>query len=402
MTTITSISFPGTSNNVKATSFHTEDCYNGDQLQNMIKKNSAFEKEFDMIVQSSQLKTDATKTANANTPSQTLIRPARWGLVSAVVAAYNGHHNLVLRPDDVWQAILTQFSFYVNANAEALRDEFVDFKGKKELVIKMGGTLFTADFGSFAKRMVDEQICTNIKDPEVTEWLLPNFTTTTDTDRIVASVTIMSTLQAYFEYSCCLSCGIPNVTLLGSSEDWHLLRQKLDRLLQYDIRATGGKDVDPVMEEWHKLLSKVIDEFIKSVEGNPNLKFWDTVAHHIGGDSGPSYLSGWVTVFSCFKKNGQWQGDTSEYNLWPKIDTAHISGGAVSVPVKLDDNGTEYEANMTAGQVVYEVLGTKSDTIQPRSNWSFAIKNFSTKVRSNSAHPRDCILGNALKKQKHR
>jgi len=47
----------------------------------------------------------------------------------------------------------------VNGNAEALRDKFVDFDGKKTLEIKMGGTLFNSDFGTFAKRMVDEQIC---------------------------------------------------------------------------------------------------------------------------------------------------------------------------------------------------------------------------------------------------
>eukprot|EP00971_Amphidinium_carterae_P027835 548725-Amphidinium_carterae.1 len=49
---------------------------------------------------------------------------ACWGLVSTIVDAYNNHHELVLRPDDLWQAIVTQFSFYVNANGEALRDRF--------------------------------------------------------------------------------------------------------------------------------------------------------------------------------------------------------------------------------------------------------------------------------------
>jgi hypothetical protein len=49
------------------------------------------------------------------------------GLVGAVFAAYNEHHNLILRPDDFWQAILTQFGFYVTGNAEQLRDRFVDF-----------------------------------------------------------------------------------------------------------------------------------------------------------------------------------------------------------------------------------------------------------------------------------
>jgi len=70
-------------------------------------------------------------------------------------------------------------------NAEVLCDKFVDYKGKKELTIKTIGTLYTVDFGDLAKRMVDEQIVKNIKDPTIAEWILPKFTTTTENDCIV-------------------------------------------------------------------------------------------------------------------------------------------------------------------------------------------------------------------------
>jgi len=283
----------------------------------------------------------------------------------------------------VWQAILTQFSFYVNANAEALRDEFVDFDGKKSLVIQSAGTLFTYDFGDFAKRMVDEQISKNLKDASVTDWLLPKFSTTRDEDRIVSAVTIMSTLQAYFEYRCMLCCGIPTVTLEGTVEDWRLLRQKIDRLPQYDVSSSSPKNV---MSVWHSMLSKVLDEFVKSKEGNPDLNFWDTVCSHKGGGSGPRYLSGWVTVFACFNAEGKWKGPTSYHDSddddggrptsqprWPRIDMDNLPVGAVSVPVTVDDNGTEYKTQMVAGQMAYNVVGDRLDTIQPRSDWCIAL-----------------------------
>ena len=80
-----------------------------------------------------------------------------WGLVGMILDAYNKHHDLVLRPEDFWQAILTQFSFYVNANAEQLRDRIVDFEGQKELKVHMGDhTLYTVDHALFANRMVHE------------------------------------------------------------------------------------------------------------------------------------------------------------------------------------------------------------------------------------------------------
>ena len=86
-----------------------------------------------------------------------------------------------------------------------------------------------------------------------------------------------------------LFCGISNVTLIGTTQDWCLLQEKVDRLLKYDIR-----DKDPVMKKWHGLLLSAIDKFVQSVEGKPNLYFWDTIAHYSDGGSGPTYLwDGW-------------------------------------------------------------------------------------------------------------
>jgi len=68
--------------------------------------------------------------------------------------------------------------------------------------------------------MVDEQIIKAIKDPSMVDWILPNFSTTTANDRVVASISLMATLYNFFDYGIETSCGIPNVTMLGTPEDW--------------------------------------------------------------------------------------------------------------------------------------------------------------------------------------
>lgn len=322
---------------------------------------------------------------------KTTLVPEPLGLVGSITKAYNGHHNLILRPDDIWQGILTQFSFYVNENAESLREKFVDFDGKKEIIVESD----IPDFGNMAERMVTEQISKNLKDAAITEWLLPKFSTTHENDRVVASVTIMSTLKAYFEYSMMITCGIPEVTLEGTIEDWYILRKKIDNLPNYDIDGQ-----DSFMLKWHGMLAGVLDEFILSVEGNPNLDFWDKVASYEDAGSGPIYLSGWVNVFACFNAEGKWQGDTHEYrpsdhtgnnndmmrvSEWPVIDTTDLPIGAVSVPVKIKGlAGSEeiVESRMIAGQMSYIVKGENMDTIQPRSDWAIAIET-SDKVTEN-------------------
>ena len=305
-------------------------------------------------------------------PKHQLVYPSPKGLVDVATIAYNQHHDLVWRPDDVWQAILTQFSLYVMKNAEALRDKFVDFKGKKELTIETIGTLYTADFGDLAKRMVDEQIIKNIKDPTIAEWILPNFTTTTENDRIVASVTMMATLKQYFQYSMLLRCGLPSVTLLGSVDDWKMLHQRVNRLLEFDNRSG-------IMKKWHKLLNIVLGEFIKTKSGVANIKFWQKICDFSSGSGVPS-LSGWITVFAVFNKDGEWQGDKRHISIdlrpvksdWPVIESALVPSGAISVPVHIDDNGSEYDGCMMAGQFAFDGEGT---SVQPRSDWCIAVKS---------------------------
>lgn len=384
-----SITFVATSNQKALTANTLVDCCT--PMGSIMESNKAFLKAFEKPV-SQKFFGGSNPGANpqdeprvaiirSSCDASTLAYPAGWGLLSSIVEAYNRHHELTLRADDVWQAIITQLSFYVNANAEALRSRFVDFQGKKTLVVYMGGTFFTADYGTFARRMVDENIVKNIKDPSVASWLLPDFSTTTATDRIAASVSIMSTLQAYFEFVCCLCCGIPKVTLLGTPDDWRKLRAKVDRLPEFDLSSKR-------MTAWRELLVPVLDEFVRSAEGHPDISFWDRVCCRHGGGSGPSYLSGWATVFAAFSTKGEWlggmagvhrglnddeeDGPGSAFNPWPYIDFDKLPVGVVSVPVLVDDNGTQYDTHMLAGQFAYEAFGEDGTGIRPRTDWCIA------------------------------
>mmetsp|Transcript_17024 Transcript_17024/g.39341 ORF Transcript_17024/g.39341 Transcript_17024/m.39341 type:complete len:369 (-) Transcript_17024:136-1242(-) len=297
---------------------------------------------------------------------------ARKGLSTTIVDAYNRHLHLELRPDDVWITILAQFSAFVNGRAEQLRDKFVSHEGKKELVVTAMGNIMTADFGDMTRCMLDE-ITRNIKDPDLREWFLPGFSTSTGVDDICAAAASMCTLQAYFDYKFTLMCGIPQVTLLGNTEDWKRLRNKIERLVEFET-------ADGVLKPWVSLLRRVCDNFVESSEtgSEHNLDFWDTVAHHHGGGSGPSYLSGWVTVFSYFDNEGQVTKTTDEprYNdgIWPAINSNDLNPNVVSCPMLIDDNGVEYDGRLFVGQMAYEMEKQESTaTLKPRNDWALAI-----------------------------
>nr|CEG05074.1 unnamed protein product [Fusarium clavum] len=272
------------------------------------------------------------------------------GLVWAAFNAYSNHHHLTIRPEDVWFAIITQLSSHINANAEKLRHLFVSHKGKKELVIEQAGFLHTANYGAFVQSITREMV--DVKDPTLRDWVLPSFSTTTDVDRAVGSVLLMGAMQQYFSYTCSLTCGLPSVTLLGEVTDYEDILSRLDKLEKLGEEPT----------RFAELLRPVVRRMILSFEEptSPEVKkFWNSIAdmHEM---SGATTLTGWITAF-CFwndegkAQNGGW-GCELDGLSYPSVETQDIPGDFVTVPVKVNDNGTVYSCRMLAGLIGIQAL----------------------------------------------
>ncbi|KAJ3028008.1 UNVERIFIED_CONTAM: hypothetical protein HDU68_002690 [Siphonaria sp. JEL0065] len=279
------------------------------------------------------------------TDASTFIQTSN-GFMDSIVRAYNQHHNIVIRPDDVWIAIMLQFSFFVNGNAESLRSKFVSHSDKKELEIIEMGTLTTVDYGKLANRMAT-LMRNHITDVEVCDWVSPSFTTTTDNDRIVGSVVLMTAMQKYFSYKFSLRCGIPEVTILGTVDDWKDIQKRVKKLEEY------GKEC----AKWSGMLSVVIGQY--------------------SGGSGPTYLSGWLSAFGVFNAEGKWNGkELYVKNVngvqFPAIDTDDIPAGYATVDVLVDDNGADYKCAMFVGHTGYDVIDVCG--VAPKFAWAMVVK----------------------------
>lgn len=212
-----------------------------------------------------------------------LIQPNKNGFVNGAVTAYNQHHRLEIRPEDVWFAILTQFGLYVNTNAEELCSHFVQHEGQKQLIIEVPeNNIYDVNWGKFSYDM-SKKLEENINDPSLRKWIMPAFTTTTKDDQAVAAVLMMATLQKYFSFACMLDCGLPSVTLLGEKSDWEEIAKRAERL------PTFGKEPT----QWYALLKPVLSRFVTSFDAPDSEEtkdFWQKIAHYSSGGSGPTYL----------------------------------------------------------------------------------------------------------------
>ena len=298
-----------------------------------------------------------------NFPEDEGIYPSSNGFVRSTIAAYSYHHHLSIRPEDIWFSILCQLSFFVNRHAEELRSFFVTHEGQKDLHVYGLGNLFTTDFGAMAICMTD-QIAKNVIDPELRTWVMPNFSTTTNTDKVVAAVLMMGSLQKYFTYTMHTRCGIPSVTLLGVKADWENILNRLEMLSR----------LGPEPTQFAELLKPILTNFIASFDSPSDAKildFWGKIADEFQR-SGSHTLSGWITAFCFWDEQGKLlrRGNfettnpdidiTREFDasLYHRIEMSNIPSGYASVPIIVDDNGKTHYTRMVAGSVGIRVTSS--------------------------------------------
>lgn len=232
-------------------------------------------------------------------------------------------------------------------------------EGKKELE----AVSQIRDFALLAVQMGDI-LGKNVNDPEMKDWVLPGFSTTTYSDKVVGSILFMGAMQKYFSFKMTVMCGLPSVTLLGSVEDWENILHRLDKL---DILGDEPK-------QFATLLRPVLRHMIRSFTEPKSaevIDFWNKIVHENSVGSGTDYLSGWLTAFCFWDEDGNakripsrtWRkahNGVLEDVVYPTVDVDAVPAGHASVPVSVDDNGDTYETTMVAGSV--GIIATASPT----------------------------------------
>ena len=340
-------------------------------------------------------------------PDNSSIIPSTNGFIFAATEAYAGHHHLTIRPDDIWFAILTQFSSYVNAHGEDLRHQFVAHEGKKELRLKYDAlSRWHLDYSVFALDM-SRELENHVVDRTLKDWVIPAFTTTTRSDHVAASVIMMGMLQKYFDFTVSIVCGLPSVTLLGERSDYEEILNRIAKLSQYGNEPT----------EFARLLSPILRHLILSFDDSKTETvnfFWRRIFTIDDKTCGVDLFTGWIAAFAFWDEHGQqiyqpygtekqwvdndgtfgWTDISKDesyesYVLKPllleldgvrygAVNRRNIAPGWTKVPVKIDDHGTEVEAEMVAGSTGYECSSSGSpaangtvglDSMRPVTGW---------------------------------
>lgn len=295
-------------------------------------------------------------------------------LVAAAAEAYAGHRPLVLSPDMIWLTILQGAGAHIAAHADSLRHHFVDFEGEKKLEVKRAWRKGDPDnpwenvFAEFHEKIRGSARA------GVAEALLPRFSTTGIIEQAAMDVTLMHTMDAYFDYRVHFICGIPEITLEGTPEDWALIERHAAMLAAYDLGW------------WTTTLLPILHEFTEAAAGRANPEFWNGMIMRRSIDmvcTTSPYLTGWILRLFPYigGKRNAWVSEpeaveryTNEYTKQlaeiktgtskyrrdeplldpgefglPDLEVSNFPGSMAKANVILNDYGAEYNLELLAG-----------------------------------------------------
>ncbi|KAJ7628769.1 hypothetical protein FB45DRAFT_44023 [Roridomyces roridus] len=231
------------------------------------------------------------------------------GFVRTVLSAYTDSHELVLRPDDVWLALISQFILYYNHEHPG------DVPEPLSVVVR-NPPLSRKKMAKSTKRNVLRSR------PALRHWILPKFSTSQPNDMVAASTLLMTTSgssavvgETSLTHTETKHRGIRQVTLEGLRTDWQLILNKLEMLKGHGIPAIA----------WFHLLHPVISQLVDLFD-SPSVTpaFWKTVIHREGFGGKEPRLTGWITAFCAFSCDGQFLGPKLESPKRPVKNPAEL------------------------------------------------------------------------------
>ncbi|WP_437560953.1 DUF4419 domain-containing protein [Sorangium sp. So ce542] len=230
-------------------------------------------------------------------------------LVQAAYTAFTQRYPLVISPDVVWFCLARGFTLHLAASDEQRRRFLAEDRDFELVVERPDFNLgqvnpWPALFPDFS-RQVSARVGT------LRDLVTANFSTTGPVERVSSELTVATPLAPHFDWEPPFpgdlvypQRGIPRVYLLGTSDDWRWVRQRVAML-----GAVG-------QERWTRALLPVLDQIAASSEGRADRSFWRAFFRY---ENRADELTGWIHVLFPYLR--AWPNDYFAPN--PYIESWH-------------------------------------------------------------------------------
>lgn len=244
------------------------------------------------LLRSGRPKEPLPRWSACESPSAQLCSASYHPFVHAAHLAFAEHRPLSLGPEQVWLLLAQGFANHINEHAESLRTLFVEHEGKKKLVVRRDD--FVLDAPDNPWHEVIDAFCEQVKGHVHKRYdlMVSDFSTTTPTTRTASCVTMMDALQSYFEYELRTLCGIPEIELTGTTEDWENIRTRVHNLEEFELGW------------WVKPLRPILDQLVATSKGEIDEAFWGSF-YKFSGQSGGPFIHGWINHLFPYLREGE-------------------------------------------------------------------------------------------------
>ena len=302
-------------------------------------------------------------------------------LLSGADLCFQGHLPLGLRPEVLWQTVLGQIAIEVKQNPETYRHLFTTSPNTETIQIRHDGLRMGNPWGwDQAIGMFREPLSERVPGDLVDLAMPDGISTCGDPENLACLVTFMDAASPYYEYVVRTRCGIPQVALFGTTDDWINLQDRITRLSR----------LFPSLSNYFAAIDPIVAKLVGALEGEgvqPGRMRWENEA--VGGDpfwisvykrnsgSGGDKISGWLTAFFAFLTSRKGQPVRRENFNWEHgshggFNPASFPSSVSVVDFKWDYFGTNHEMKFVGGVITTVKHG---EFVTPRLGWSVVHAN---------------------------
>ncbi len=167
-------------------------------------------------------------------------------------------------------------------HAEELRSRFVAHQGKLNLQFRCRGWVegtpenpWTEAFESWT-----QQIRNHVGDM-IYDSMICSFSTTGVAERAASQIVMMDVFQRYFRFEVYCVCGIPGVTIEGTTADWQSIADRVATLDRFGL------------DWWLPHLRPICDHFVRTSRGDIDFDHWWNICK-LKSEYGGDIINGWI------------------------------------------------------------------------------------------------------------
>lgn len=300
------------------------------------------------------------------------------GLLEAWLVAFHEHQAINVSPADMHLLIVQALAQIVTAHPEKYRSAVVTHAGTETIIVDRDGFRMGNRQNDWVGTLPEfiEKMTPTLQ--PTSKALVQPFSTSTPFEYATFCLGLMDIAQSYYQYIVRTKCGIPQVEVEGSVEDWQSLRARW--------QAFAG--TVPSLKPWFTLLDSILVHFerAKAQPKQPvDKEFWTSILK-FRSRSGGDTLTGWINAFFPIGVNDGTLLHRFKYDQelrWQDLASVSLSvdmpDGLNRVPFIWRYFGTDYPAEFTMG--FRGVCQTASGALRPARYWRVSLVDQANKKR---------------------